>query len=112
MGPSCSPTRMKARTLSTKTTTSQTAYEGIRSRAGIRAGELRAVAMAKVTMVMIPERRSRSARIQTANVATNWMMTEVATSVTRETVKSKTRDKAMPTSTLPTDTTVSSETAD
>src|SRR5919109_1141747 len=34
MGFSWRPTRMNARTFSTKTTTSQTAYDGIRSRAG------------------------------------------------------------------------------
>ena len=68
--------------------------------------------MAKVTMVMMPDSRSRSARIQTANVPTNWMMTEVATSLTRATARSMRRDKASPTSTLPTDTTASSGMAD
>src|SRR5207245_2657634 len=103
---------MKARTFRTKTTTSQTAYEGMRRRAGMRAGALRAVRMAKVTMVMMPERRSRSARIQTAKVVTNWMMTEVATSRIRPTMNSKRRDKTAPTSTLPRDTTASNGSAD
>src|SRR5437899_1324773 len=103
---------MKARTFRTKTTTSQTAYEGMRRRAGMSAGALRAVRMAKVTMVMMPERRSRSARIQTAKVVTNWMMTEVATSRIRPTMNSKRRDKTAPTSTLPRDTTASNGSAD
>src|SRR5438132_8715650 len=103
---------MKARTFRTKTRTSQTAYEGMRRRAGMRAGALRAVRMAKVTMVMMPERRGRSARIQTAKVVTNWMMTEVATSRIRPTMNSKRRDKTAPTSTLPRDTTASNGSAD
>jgi hypothetical protein len=72
---------MNASAFSTKTTTSQTAYDGIRSLAGVRSGALRAAMIAYTTTVMMPERCSRSAIIHTAHVERNCTMTAVATSL-------------------------------
>ena len=77
------PTRMNASTFSTNTATSHTAYDGMRMRAGMISAARRDVAIAKTTIVMMPERCSRSARIQTANVPQNWNTTAVATSLIR-----------------------------
>lgn len=71
IGRICKPMKMKASTFSRKTTVSHTAYDGIRIRAGVRAGAVRATKMAKHTMVSTPDRPIRSARIQTPNVVTN-----------------------------------------
>ena len=60
-----------ASTLSTKTTVSHTAYDGMRMRAGVTSDAGRATAKAKHTMVNTPERPIRSAIIQTLNVLMN-----------------------------------------
>jgi hypothetical protein len=62
------PTRMNASTFSTNTATSHTAHDGMRMRAGMISGARRDAAIAKTTIVMMPERCSRSASIQTPNV--------------------------------------------
>ena len=71
IGRICKPMKTNARTFSTKTTVSHTAYDGMRIRAGMRSGAVRAAVMAKHTMVSTPDRPIRSARIQTPNVLTN-----------------------------------------
>ena len=63
--------KMNARTFSRKTTVSHTAYDGMRMRAGTRSGAVRAVVMAKHTIVSTPDSPMRSARIQTPNVPMN-----------------------------------------
>ena len=63
------PTRMNASTFSTNTATSHTAHDGMRMRAGTTSAARREAAIAKTTIVMMPERCSRSARIQTRTSA-------------------------------------------
>ena len=62
---------------------SQTAYDGSRSRAGVRDGAVRATETAKQNIVRTLESPSRSARIQTPNAEMNWRMIAVGTSRTR-----------------------------
>ena len=101
IGRICRPMKMKASTFSMKTTVSHTAYDGMRSRAGMRSGAVRATAMAKHTMVSTPERPIRSASIQTPNVVTNWRMMAVGTSCTRSVQRSVSHASAGPATTLP-----------
>ena len=99
---------MNASTFSTNTANSHTAYDGIRMRAGITSAARRALAIAKTTTVRMPERWSRSASIQTANVPQNWTTTAMATSCIRAVSGMITRDSTNPSTTLPTVTTRSS----
>jgi hypothetical protein len=69
--------------------------------AGISIGDVRATAMANVTMVRIPDRCTRSASSQTAKVPTNWTMTEVETSLIRPVTKRTTRLSTRPSTMLP-----------
>ena len=55
----------------------------MRSRAGMRPGAVRATRKANTTIVMIPERASRSAIIHTAKVERNCTMTDAVPSKTR-----------------------------
>ena len=50
-------------------------------RAGVTSAARRRRAIANTTIVRIPDRCSRSARIQTANVLQNWTTTAIATSL-------------------------------
>src|SRR5262245_47367227 len=93
-----------ARTFRTKTADSQTAYVGMRMRAGVTAGARLATAIANVTMVSTAERPSRSARIQTPKVPTNWTMIAVGTSQIERVTHNIAHDSASPTTTLPTST--------
>ena len=79
---------MNASTFSTNTATSHTAHDGMRMRAGTTSGARRDAAIAKTTIVMMPDRCSRSARIQTPKVLQNWKTTAVATSLMRALIAS------------------------
>ena len=68
---SWNPTRMNASTLRTNTAKSHTAYDGMRRRAGVTFAAIRLAAIANTTTVRMPDRCSRSASIQTANVPQN-----------------------------------------
>src|SRR3954469_18075568 len=99
---SWNPTRTNASTFSTNTATSHTAHDGTRMRAGSTSGERRDAAIANTTVVMIPDRCSRSASTQTPNVVQNWTTTAVATSITRVVTASVTRASTSARTTLPT----------
>ena len=79
MGLSCRPTRMNASTFSTKTTTSHTAYDGMRTRAGYAGGA--SDEDGEDHHRDDPGEGSRSASIHTAKVERNCTMTDVDTSV-------------------------------
>src|SRR3954470_15261310 len=99
---SWNPTRTNASTFNTNTATPQTAHDGTRTRAGSTSGERRDAAIANTTVVMIPDRCSRSASTQTPNVVQNWRTTAVATSVTRAVTASVTRASNSARTMLPT----------
>src|SRR3954470_5952294 len=98
---SWNPTRTNASTFNTNTATPQTAHDGTRTRAGSTSGERRDAAIANTTVVMIPDRCSRSASTQTPNVVQNWTTTAVATSVTRAVTARVTRASTSARTTLP-----------
>src|SRR5262245_52215266 len=98
---------MNASTFNTNTTTSHTAYDGMRSRAATVAAAGRDSAMANTTVVRIAERCNRSASTQTANVPQNWKITLVGTSSVRLVIFSTTRDSTSARAMLPAATTTS-----
>ena len=102
MGRIWRPMKTNARTFSRKTAVSQTAYDGSRSRAGVRAGAGRATVTAKQNIVRTLERPSRSAMIQTPNAEMNWMMMAVGTSRTPLVSHRTGRASATPATMLPT----------
>src|SRR5271165_1080106 len=71
---------MNARTFNTNTANSQTAYDGMRTRAGISFAARGMLASAKMTIVMMPDRWRRSAIIQTAKVPQNCTTTAIGIS--------------------------------
>src|SRR5690349_7538572 len=101
-----------ARTFRRKTAVSQTAYDGMRIRAGVLAGARRATAIAKHTIVRTGETPSRSERIQTPKVVQNWTMTAVGTSRMLRVTRRVSQASARPTAALPATITSSDGAAD
>ena len=83
---------------------SHTAYDGSRTRAGVRTGARRATKTAKQNIVRTLERPRRSAMIQTPNVEMNWRMIAVGTSSTAFVTFSISHPRTGPTTMLPTTT--------
>src|SRR4029453_10437979 len=96
---------MNASTVSTNTATPQTAHDGMRTRAGTTSGARREAAIAKTTIVMIPDRCSRSASTQTAKVWQNWNTIAVGTSLIRALIASVGLASTSPSAMLPSVTT-------
>ena len=88
--------------LSTNTANSHTAKDGMRRRAGVTPAETWLTAIANTTMVRIPDACSASATIQIANALQNWTTTAIPTSWMRPMTRRITRDRTMPSRTLPT----------